>query len=90
MAKSKSKRGSEEQSQQSSDKPFIKVDKAAFDPALASLFASSVSFLLLFVIAFPLTHSSPALLRHHQNPATKSAYRESPKTHNKTRTMTQN
>jgi nucleolar protein 12 len=42
MAKSKDKQPAKAESRQKSDKPFTSVDKKAFDPALASLFASSV------------------------------------------------
>lgn len=42
MAKSKDKHAAKSESRQKSDKSFIKVDKKAFDPALSSLFASSV------------------------------------------------
>jgi nucleolar protein 12 len=45
MAKSKDKRSAKTDTPKKSHKPdksFIKVDKAAFDPALASLFATSV------------------------------------------------
>ncbi|KAF2831635.1 hypothetical protein CC86DRAFT_452629 [Ophiobolus disseminans] len=41
MAKSKDKRTAKTESRETSDKAFIKVDKKAFDPTLASLFASS-------------------------------------------------
>jgi len=45
MGKSKDKRAAKTESPKKSekaDKSFIKVDKKAFDPTLASLFASSV------------------------------------------------
>lgn len=42
MAKSKNKQPAKSESRQKVDKAFIKVDKKAFDPALSSLFASSV------------------------------------------------
>jgi nucleolar protein 12 len=45
MGKSKDKRAAKTESPKKSDKAdksFIKVDKTAFDPTLASLFASSV------------------------------------------------
>jgi nucleolar protein 12 len=42
MAKSKDKPLAKPESRPKSDKSFIKLDKKAFDPALASLFASSV------------------------------------------------
>ncbi|KAF2132755.1 hypothetical protein P153DRAFT_283136 [Dothidotthia symphoricarpi CBS 119687] len=41
MAKSKDKRPAKQESQKKGDKPFIAVDKKAFDPSLSSLFASS-------------------------------------------------
>jgi len=47
MGKSKDKRGAKTESpgkSEKADKSFIKVDKKAFDPTLASLFASSVRF----------------------------------------------
>jgi hypothetical protein len=43
MAKSKDKQPAKPESRTKGDKTFTKVDKKAFDPALASLFASSVS-----------------------------------------------
>jgi hypothetical protein len=43
MAKSKDKQPAKPESRAKSDKTFTKIDKKAFDPALASLFASSVS-----------------------------------------------
>ncbi|EAT77446.2 hypothetical protein SNOG_15221 [Parastagonospora nodorum SN15] len=41
MAKSKDKQSAKPESQKKSEKSFIKIDKKAFDPTLASLFASS-------------------------------------------------
>jgi hypothetical protein len=42
MAKSKDKQSAKPESQKKSENSFIKIDKKAFDPTLASLFASSV------------------------------------------------
>jgi nucleolar protein 12 len=42
MAKSKDKQSAKTESRQHGDKPLITVDKKAFDPTIASLFASSV------------------------------------------------
>jgi hypothetical protein len=42
MAKTKDKLPARTKSQSKSDTSFIKIDKKAFDPTLASLFASSV------------------------------------------------
>jgi nucleolar protein 12 len=42
MAKSKEKQPAKTEAPQKSEKSFIKVDKKAFDPTIASLFASSV------------------------------------------------
>lgn len=44
MAKSKDKQPARPESQTKRDASFIKIDKKAFDPTLASLFASSVRF----------------------------------------------
>lgn len=44
MAKSKDKRPSKPEAHEKSSKPIVKVDKKAFDPTLASLFAGSVRF----------------------------------------------
>jgi len=44
MAKSKEPRPAKPEAREKSSKPFVKVDKKAFDPTLASLFASSVRF----------------------------------------------
>jgi nucleolar protein 12 len=48
MAKSKDKQPAKPESRTKSDKTFTKIDKKAFDPALASLFASSVCELVSF------------------------------------------
>jgi nucleolar protein 12 len=48
MAKSKDKQPAKPESRTKSDKTFTKIDKKAFDPALASLFASSVCDLVSF------------------------------------------
>lgn len=44
MAKSQDKRPAKPEAREKSSKSFVKVDKKALDPTLASLFASSVRF----------------------------------------------
>jgi hypothetical protein len=53
MGKSKNKQAAKPESRPKSDKPTVKVSQKAFDPTLASLFASSVRLILL-----DSTHSS--------------------------------
>jgi nucleolar protein 12 len=45
MGKSKDKQPAKAAARPEGDKPALKVSKKAFDPTLASLFASSVRFL---------------------------------------------
>jgi hypothetical protein len=72
MGKSKDKQSAKTESRPKTDKPSIKVDKKAFDPTLASLFATSVRLFLPTSIASCCPYSTSMLTEYAGRPSASS------------------